>query len=76
MSNRTVYYVTGERGRWAVTKEGGQRASAVCPTKTEAEQTARSLAKAQPLGQVKVQDQNGRFQKEWTYGNDPERYPG
>jgi hypothetical protein len=34
------------------------------------------LAKAQPLGPVVIQKGDGKFQTEYTYRKDPERYPG
>lgn len=36
---------------------------------------ARELAQQAPLGQVRVKNQKGRIQFEWTYGDDPRKYP-
>ena len=76
MSERAVYHVTGTRGNWRVTREGAQRASAVTQTKADAVERARELAKAQDLGQVKIHGMDGQIQREYTYGQDPEKYPG
>jgi uncharacterized protein DUF2188 len=45
-------------------------------TKPPAVRAAKSAAKAAPLGQVKIQKQNGRLQTEYTYGQDPRRRKG
>jgi len=45
-------------------------------TKPPALRAAVRAAKAVPLGQVKIQKQNGRLQSEHTYGKDPRRRKG
>jgi hypothetical protein len=45
-------------------------------SKPPAVTAARRAAKAAPLGQVKIQKQNGRLQTEYTYGRDPRRRKG
>jgi hypothetical protein len=73
MAKRKVYHVVPDTnsGSWKVKVEGGQRASSVHKTKHEAEEAARNLAENQPLGQVVIHGQDGRIQKEYTYGEDP-----
>ncbi len=76
MSKRVVYTVGPERGDWRVEKQGAERASGVFENKQEAIERARELAQQAPLGQVRVKNQKGRIQFEWTYGEDPRKYPG
>jgi hypothetical protein len=77
MSNRTVYHVTKDDEGWTVKKEHAGRASVRTDTKVEAVDAARDLAKNVPgLSQVKVHKQDGSIQTEFTYGEDPRKYPG
>jgi len=73
MAKRKVYHVVPDTNSdsWKVKVEGGQRASSVRKTKHEAEKAARNLAENQPLGQVVIHGEDGRIQKEYTYGEDP-----
>lgn len=76
MEKRSVYHgVPGEKG-WGVKKEGAQRATTTAPTKKEAVDKAKGLAKAQPLGQIKIHKQGGTIQTEHTYGTDPPEMKG
>ncbi len=73
---RIKYHVTPRNGgRWAVIKEGSERVSGIFENKTEAIKYARELAKKAKLGQIFIHDRNGRIQKEYTYGQDPRKYP-
>lgn len=77
MSDRKTYHVVSVDGDWKVKLEHAQRSSGVFDTKAEAIERAKELAKAAPLGQVKVhREGDNEIQKEWTYGRDPEKYPG
>ena len=76
MVDRKTYHVEHEEGEWKVEAEHARRASGVFETKAEAIDRARELAKAQGLGQVIVHKRDGTIQTEWTYGEDPEKYPG
>jgi len=76
MSKRVVYAVEPDGDDWRVEKQGAERASGVFENKQEAVGRARELAQQAPLGQVRVKNQKGRIQFEWTYGEDPEKYPG
>jgi hypothetical protein len=72
MAKRTVVYVSPNKkaGGWDVqTQSGGSKAH--FETKPPAIDAAKSVAKAAPLGQVKIQKENGRLQTEYTYGADP-----
>jgi len=75
MSKRTVYTVEPDEGDWRVEKKGADRASGVFENKQDAIERARELAQQASLGQVRVKNQRGRIQFEWTYGEDPEKYP-
>jgi len=44
--------------------------------KADAINEARRLAQQNPLSQVVIKGQNGRIQREYTYGEDPRRTPG
>ena len=74
MASRKTYHVTsGDDGVWRVKAEGASRASSTHDKKTDAVQSAKDLAKAQPLGQVVIHGQDGKIQTEYTYRKDP--YP-
>jgi len=76
-SERQVYHVVpNPKGGWDVKKEGGARASSHHDTKAPALADARERAMKGGLGQVRIHGQDGRIQKEWTYGKDPQRTPG
>ena len=74
MSKRKKYHVTptGD-GNWEVKKQGASRASAISETKAGAIDRGRKLAKGGGLGQLIIHKQDGKFQTEYTYGDDP--YP-
>jgi len=73
---RVIYYVTPHDGKWQVKKEKGKKATSVHETKEEAVVEAKKLTRKSTVGQVKVQKRNGKFQVEYTYGEDLEKYPG
>lgn len=74
MSKRRRYFVspTGD-GNWKVQKERSKRASDIFEKKEEAIKRGRELAKKNPPGQLVIQKRDGKFQTEYTYGDDP--YP-
>ena len=78
MSERKVLHVTYDKNKedWKVLKEGSDRALSRNETKKEAVEDARSRIKPDQLAQIKVHIKDGPIQKEWTYGKDPEKYPG
>ena len=74
MAKRRVYHVVpGDDGGWDVKKEGGQRASGHFQKKTDAVGRGKELAKKQGPSQIMIHKQDGTFQSEYTYVNDP--YP-
>lgn len=77
MAKRTVVYVAPNKrqGGWNVeTQSGGPKQH--FETKPPAIDAAKGIAKAAPLGQVKIQKENGKLQTEYTYGEDPRRTRG
>lgn len=65
---RQVYQLHPREGGWEVWSEGGNAHFRVT---AEALSAARTAAKANLPGQVRVHDRNGRFQTEFSYGQDP-----
>ena len=72
MPKRSRYHVTKQGDKWAVKKEGNQRASSLHETKKLAVDAGRSVAK-NAKGQLLIHKKDGRFEEERTYGKDP--YP-
>ncbi|RLG12930.1 DUF2188 domain-containing protein [Candidatus Pacearchaeota archaeon] len=73
---RIKYHITPrDEGRWAVIKEDSKRAIIVLENKQDAIERARELAKKVKLGQIFIHGRNGRIQEEYTYGQDPRKYP-
>ncbi|MCL4850544.1 MAG: DUF2188 domain-containing protein [Bryobacteraceae bacterium] len=72
MATRKTYHVTPHSdGGWKVKGENTSKASSVLPTKTEAVDRAKELAKGQALGQIIIHGKDGKIQTEHTYGKDP-----
>jgi hypothetical protein len=55
------YVVPAEQGGWNVVKEDHQRASAHTRTKAEAQTRARQIVENLGGGEVRIQNQQGRF---------------
>ena len=70
---RNIYDVTTHPDGWQVKKRGNATASAVKPTKAEAVSRGQEIAKANQPSQLVVHKEDGTFDYEYTYGNDP--YP-
>ena len=68
---RKVYHVTPVGEAWGVRRARRKRADSIYFIKTDAIARAKRLARAAPLGQVKVHGRNGRIQTEFTYREDP-----
>ncbi len=69
---RTKYHVTQRQdGDWQSKKTGGERASAVAPTKEEAVSKAAAIAKNVGNSQIIIHKADGTIQSERTYDNDP-----
>jgi hypothetical protein len=77
VSQRTVYHVVydSDGKQWRVLRENASRASSVHTTKKEAIAAGRKLAKSHVPGQLVIHKRDGSIETEYTYGNDPERYP-
>ena len=76
MAKRSVYHVTSKNNKWQVKGEGAERAASTHKRKSEAKNEARRLAKKREPSQVVIHGEDGKIQREWTYGNDPEKYKG
>ena len=57
---KAKYHVVRRDGGWAVTKEGGQRASSIHPTQSEAVESARALAQRHS-GELVVHSADGKI---------------
>lgn len=72
MPERQTWHVTTHDDEgWQVQKAGGEQATSLHDTKSEAVEAAKQLAKNQPLGQIKIHKTDGTIQEERTYGEDP-----
>jgi hypothetical protein len=76
MPKRIVYHLVYKDKKWRVEKEKAKQAAYVSDDRERAMKKAKQLAKKHTLGQLKVHTRDGRIQIEYTYGQDPERYPG
>lgn len=77
MSDRRVYDVSPDGdGGWDVKRRGNSRATGNHKNKDAAIDSARGHAKSGDEGQVVIHGQDGKIQREHTYGNDPERRRG
>ncbi len=78
MSKRIVVHVLpnkkGGIKDWKIAKAGNKQPVAVFENKEEAIKKARTIAKKQELGQLKIHRKDGQIQTEYTYGADPKRY--
>jgi hypothetical protein len=77
-SSRVIFHVVPESKAkvWHVKLQRNPAPVATFSTKEAAVAAGRSLAKAQPLGQLIVHLANGRIETEYTYGNDPANSAG
>jgi hypothetical protein len=77
VSQRTVYHVVydSDGKQWRVLRENASRASSVHATKKEAITAGRKLAKNHVPSQLVIHKRDGSIETEYTYGDDPERYP-
>ena len=68
-----VYHVVPNEERWAVKREGADRASRVADTQDEAVAVAEQMARNQAPGRVVVHGANGLIQTVHTYDAVPAR---
>ena len=73
---RTVFHVTPNVNGWEVRQEGSGQTEVLVDNKDNALDHARELARASEPSQVIVHTRDGRFETEFTYGDDPRRTPG
>ena len=78
--NRKVLYVTPRKTKeglnWAVLPQNASRPVKILENKKDAVDLAKEIAQNANLGQVRIQNQHGIFQTEYTYGLDPKKYKG
>ena len=70
MANRKNVHVVQREGGWWTLREGGQRASQVFDTQSQAIQAGRQMAR-QGQGELLIHGQDGRIRARDSYGNDP-----
>lgn len=75
MSKRAVYHVVHSEIGWKVELEGTGVLNTT-DTKGQATAWAKAQAKATQPSQIRVHGKDGKIQTEWTYGQDPTKYPG
>jgi len=77
MAKRTVYHLSHHAGTktWKIKREGLAKPVKTFRLKKTALAFGQRLAKKHFPGQLKIHDRWGRLQNEYTYGNDPRRYP-
>jgi hypothetical protein len=77
MSQRRIYDVSPDGGEgWSVKRRGADKATRNTENKDAAIDAARTRAKNADEGQIVIRGQDGKIQREHTYGNDPERRKG
>jgi hypothetical protein len=71
------YHITKKDDKWALTKEGNERASKTAETKQDLIDATRDFM-SDKVGSVKIHKQDGKFQEERTYQrkNDPKKSKG
>lgn len=69
MAKKNVW-VSPRGDKWAVQREGSERASKVTERKSEAEKTARDIAKKEGVELI-VQRRDGTIQSKDSFGPDP-----
>ena len=69
MSNENQHVVPHPRG-WAVKRAGGQRATSVHPTQSEAIPVARGIA-MNNRSEMFIHGRDGRIRERNSYGHDP-----
>ena len=77
-SDRMVFHVSPLANGWKVKCEGAAayQFEAVVDTKADAEEIAKREARERPPSQVIVHRQDGTFEYESTYGDDPPESKG
>ena len=73
---RNVFHVTPNANGWEVKRQGSDQTEFLVDNKDNAVSHARELAKSQEPAQVIVHTRDGKFETEFTYGDDPRNIPG
>lgn len=73
---RMRYFVDRGDREWYLTKEGATAPMERFKTKRQAVRRGREIARGRKPSQLVVKGKNHVIQNEWTYGGDPERFPG
>lgn len=76
MKRKVYHVVPTDDGNWGTKKAGNQKLTAKFEKKIDAINDGRERAKKDGLGQLKIHNQHGLIQTEYTYGKDPEKYAG
>lgn len=73
---RTVFHVTPNANGWEVRRQGSDATEVLVDNKDNAVAHARELAKEREPSQVIIHTRDGKFETEYTYGDDPRDIPG
>lgn len=73
---RTVYEVAPKGSRWKVQRRGATQPSKIFENKSDAISYGKRVAKNNKPSQLVIKKADGTIQTEYTYGEDPEKYPG
>lgn len=76
MNKRKVFEVLPKDGDWSVKLDGNKKASKNFEVKEKAIDYAKERAKEENLSQVRIHNQKGIIQTEYTYGKDPRNIKG
>lgn len=75
MANDKNFWTTKSGNKWAVKKEGSDRASSLHDTQKEAWEATKERAR-KSKGEAYLQGKNGQIRERNTYGNDPRKTKG
>lgn len=75
-SARMVFHVVPSAQGWQVKEQRNPEALTTLPTKAEAIEAGRAIAKSHRLSQLIIHRANGTIETEYTYGNDPKDSEG
>ena len=70
MANRKNVHIVQRDNGWGTLREGGQRATQVYDTQSQAIQAGRQMAR-EGQGELLIHGENGRIRARDSYGNDP-----
>lgn len=70
MARAKPVHIVPQDGRWAVKREGNQRASSLHDTQAEAERAGRPVARTEQT-EFYLHGRDGQIREKDSYGNDP-----